>query len=165
MAAMIRMIATTISNSISEKPFCFRISSNLLISDCVVARPTAPSISHFIDHKRGETKNTASPKVNHSFSDPHLTIVTIPLGAIRPGCDFLGVHSDKFCQSAEPRHSTARDWWPEAPSQPKKLKGHRITDAPGFAPSPGCYAKLRVVTGVAGWRSCRPVRRRWGCSE
>jgi hypothetical protein len=26
MAAMIRMIATTISNSISEKPFCFRIS-------------------------------------------------------------------------------------------------------------------------------------------
>src|SRR5438046_3001674 len=25
MAAMIRMIATTISNSISEKPFCFRI--------------------------------------------------------------------------------------------------------------------------------------------
>ena len=25
-AAMIRMIATTISNSISEKPFCFRIS-------------------------------------------------------------------------------------------------------------------------------------------
>src|SRR5690242_19698352 len=27
MAAMIRMMATTISNSISEKPFCFRISS------------------------------------------------------------------------------------------------------------------------------------------
>src|SRR3954466_13387180 len=26
MAAMIRMIATTISNSMSEKPFCFRIS-------------------------------------------------------------------------------------------------------------------------------------------
>src|SRR5215467_2240037 len=26
MAAMIRMIATTISSSISEKPFCFRIS-------------------------------------------------------------------------------------------------------------------------------------------
>jgi hypothetical protein len=25
MAAMIRMIATTINNSISEKPFCFRI--------------------------------------------------------------------------------------------------------------------------------------------
>jgi hypothetical protein len=25
MAAMIRMIATTISNSISEKPFCLRI--------------------------------------------------------------------------------------------------------------------------------------------
>jgi hypothetical protein len=25
-AAMIRMMATTISNSISEKPFCFRIS-------------------------------------------------------------------------------------------------------------------------------------------
>src|SRR6266849_10325856 len=28
-AAMIRMIATTISNSISEKPFCFRISFSL----------------------------------------------------------------------------------------------------------------------------------------
>jgi hypothetical protein len=27
MAAMIRMMATTISNSISEKPFCLRISS------------------------------------------------------------------------------------------------------------------------------------------
>jgi hypothetical protein len=27
MAAMIRIIATTISNSISEKPFCFRIHS------------------------------------------------------------------------------------------------------------------------------------------
>src|SRR5438105_3759519 len=29
-AAMIRMIATTISNSISEKPFCFRISFSLV---------------------------------------------------------------------------------------------------------------------------------------
>jgi hypothetical protein len=29
MAAMIRMIATTISNSISEKPFCLRISIGL----------------------------------------------------------------------------------------------------------------------------------------
>jgi hypothetical protein len=28
-AAMIKMIATTISNSISEKPFCFRISFSL----------------------------------------------------------------------------------------------------------------------------------------
>jgi hypothetical protein len=31
MAAMIKMIATTISNSISEKPFCFRISFFLLV--------------------------------------------------------------------------------------------------------------------------------------
>src|SRR5580698_5378799 len=31
MAAMIRMIATTISNSISEKPFCFRISCSPLL--------------------------------------------------------------------------------------------------------------------------------------
>src|ERR1700722_19267009 len=29
MAAMIKMIATTMSNSISEKPFCFRISISL----------------------------------------------------------------------------------------------------------------------------------------
>ena len=32
-AAMIKMIATTISNSISEKPFCFRISFCPLFSD------------------------------------------------------------------------------------------------------------------------------------
>src|SRR5215469_11721002 len=31
-AAMIRMIATTISSSISEKPFCFRISNFPLVS-------------------------------------------------------------------------------------------------------------------------------------
>src|SRR5215831_2206025 len=31
-AAMIRMMATTISNSISEKPFCFRISIFPLVS-------------------------------------------------------------------------------------------------------------------------------------
>jgi hypothetical protein len=31
-AAMIRIIATTISNSISEKPFCFRISALLAFS-------------------------------------------------------------------------------------------------------------------------------------
>jgi hypothetical protein len=31
MAAMIRMIATTISSSISEKPFCLRIVSSLLL--------------------------------------------------------------------------------------------------------------------------------------
>jgi hypothetical protein len=29
MAAMIRMIATTINNSMSEKPFCFRICNPL----------------------------------------------------------------------------------------------------------------------------------------
>jgi hypothetical protein len=28
MAAMIRMMATTINNSMSEKPFCFRIESS-----------------------------------------------------------------------------------------------------------------------------------------
>src|SRR5690348_883624 len=38
MAAMIRMIATTISNSISEKPFCFRIVCSLLLRyRCVVS--------------------------------------------------------------------------------------------------------------------------------
>src|SRR4029077_7204895 len=37
MAAMIRMIATTISSSISEKPFCFRISICPLVrSECVL---------------------------------------------------------------------------------------------------------------------------------
>src|SRR5271156_4289078 len=35
MAAMIRMIATTISNSISEKPFCLRM---LLLSLCLQVR-------------------------------------------------------------------------------------------------------------------------------
>src|SRR5579871_571599 len=45
MAAMIRMMATTISNSISEKPFCFRMffflladfSSNLPEQKCTLA--------------------------------------------------------------------------------------------------------------------------------
>src|SRR5438132_10200942 len=35
MAAMIKMIATTISNSIREKPFCFFMRLNLLGSFCV----------------------------------------------------------------------------------------------------------------------------------
>jgi hypothetical protein len=39
MAAMIRMIATTISNSISEKPFCFRILFSLV------------SIKNFVGYK------------------------------------------------------------------------------------------------------------------
>src|ERR1700735_2752993 len=34
MAAMIKMIATTISNSISEKPFCFLFMSSLSLSKC-----------------------------------------------------------------------------------------------------------------------------------
>jgi hypothetical protein len=33
-AAMIRMMATTISNSISEKPFCFRISIFPSLNSC-----------------------------------------------------------------------------------------------------------------------------------
>src|ERR1700685_805536 len=48
MAAMIRMIATTISNSISEKPFCFRISfSPLLRFKSGLVDPLAVT-SHFI---------------------------------------------------------------------------------------------------------------------
>src|SRR5437899_2488877 len=39
-AAMIRMIGTTISNSISEKPFCFRISFSLFsVIKCGLSRP------------------------------------------------------------------------------------------------------------------------------
>ena len=46
-AAMIRMIATTISNSISEKPFCFRISRNLLVDVwLMVAGPNSLSLWH-----------------------------------------------------------------------------------------------------------------------
>jgi hypothetical protein len=41
-AAMIRIIATTISNSISEKPFCLRISRCPLLHDqnLVLSRPS-----------------------------------------------------------------------------------------------------------------------------
>src|SRR5436305_15029985 len=50
MAAMIRMIATTISNSISEKPFCFRISflSSLVLSFLVVVLDHWNNSSHSI---------------------------------------------------------------------------------------------------------------------
>ena len=37
MAAMIRMIATTISNSIREKPFCFFMMLDLLDNFCVAS--------------------------------------------------------------------------------------------------------------------------------
>src|SRR5215831_17485255 len=43
-AAMIRMIATTISNSINEKPFCFRIYCVLAGNVAGVPRPQADSI-------------------------------------------------------------------------------------------------------------------------
>src|SRR5881227_2221238 len=54
MAAMIRMIATTISNSINEKPFCFRISFSLFSDLKFWSLPTHwPIYSHFASQSRG----------------------------------------------------------------------------------------------------------------
>jgi hypothetical protein len=56
MAAMIKMIATTISNSINEKPFCFRISFLPLLGfqDLVLFDPLAVS-SQFFDQNLAAT--------------------------------------------------------------------------------------------------------------
>src|SRR5437762_679319 len=54
-AAMIKMIATTISNSISEKPFCFRISfvpSSPFKKSCGLSRPNWRYVRHFIGQSR-----------------------------------------------------------------------------------------------------------------
>ena len=51
MAAMMRMIATTISNSINEKPFCFRIScpfSTYFKDFVLVSQPLAFPVPFFI---------------------------------------------------------------------------------------------------------------------
>src|SRR6266478_3100928 len=61
-AAMIRMIATTISNSISEKPFCFRISFSLFSDLKFGLYPTDwPTYSHFAGQSRGYRRIWAPP--------------------------------------------------------------------------------------------------------
>ena len=51
-AAMIKIIATTINNSISEKPFCFRISfvPSSLVSNIGLVKPYAWTYSQFKCH-------------------------------------------------------------------------------------------------------------------
>src|SRR5205807_7662250 len=59
-AAMIRMIATTISNSINEKPFCFRISFSLFSDLKFWSLPTHwPIYSHFASQSRGYQRSRA----------------------------------------------------------------------------------------------------------
>src|SRR6266849_162743 len=67
-AAMIRMIATTISNSISEKPFCFRISFSLF-SDLKffgLYRPTGQHIRTLLARAR-VTKESGCPRSDVLF--------------------------------------------------------------------------------------------------
>src|SRR5271169_2086645 len=52
-AAMIRMIATTMSNSISEKPFCFRMCVPFFsVIRCGLSRPNCRLCSHFSGQKQ-----------------------------------------------------------------------------------------------------------------
>src|ERR1700688_4549210 len=74
MAAMIRMIATTISNSISEKPFCFRISfSPLLRFKSGLIDPLAVT-SHFIAQNRAIGFGTPESHCFQSLRDGKATL-------------------------------------------------------------------------------------------
>jgi hypothetical protein len=84
-AAMIRMIATTISNSISEKPFCFRISFPLF-SDfkfLVFYRPTGQHIRTL----RARARITKEPR-RRPAGVSFLWLI-VPLVIILTGAEFL----------------------------------------------------------------------------
>ncbi len=75
---MIRMIATTISNSISEKPFCFRISFSLF-SDLKffgLYRPTGQHIRTLLARAR-VTKESGCPRADGSFLWRIMPFVTL----------------------------------------------------------------------------------------
>src|SRR5690348_18360662 len=77
MAAMIRMIATTISNSISEKPFCFRIVGSLFLlryQACV----STWVILHFVAHIQKVTIEQGRKPRQGLFSRVRQTLVTRP---------------------------------------------------------------------------------------
>jgi hypothetical protein len=78
MAAIIKMIATTISNSISEKPFCFRIS--VVSSSPIGLDKSKPATDIALyGPQRKVTEITIFARLNLAFSSSPGTIVTAPL--------------------------------------------------------------------------------------
>src|SRR5438105_9262643 len=103
-AAMIRMIATTISNSINEKPFCFRISFSLFSDLKFWSLPTHwPIYSHFASQSPGYQRIWAQARrwfifmAYHAFGD----LIPKPEAAAAPASLWhILSASDKLCQIA-----------------------------------------------------------------
>jgi hypothetical protein len=80
MAAMIRMIATTISNSISEKPFCFRICfPRLLRNSGLVSMTKRYEYPHFRSQRGGNQVHFGASGVAGLFSAQTESLVTFLL--------------------------------------------------------------------------------------
>src|ERR1700693_2214085 len=77
MAAMIRMIATTINSSISEKPLCFRMSAHISASGRPFFRDYLMSSFR---HGYLEVHATERPKAGQlcQVTATHLSLITLP---------------------------------------------------------------------------------------
>src|SRR6266852_2032227 len=105
-AAMIRIIATTISNSISEKPFCFRISF-FPLAVCGLLDLNYREYSHFI----GQCLQLA-----YSFGRSRLVSMPGPCFCALPGCRMRAIwtrhiaeivpQTDNLCQFATDHETT-----------------------------------------------------------
>src|ERR1700730_11812055 len=132
-AAMIRMIATPISNSINEKPFCFRISfSPLLRYEILVFTDPLADIFALCWPEPWLRKNPgARPQVVHFYGvssfrhhASNLNLIQIPLFS----CQILS-STDKLCHIATRGQAT----------QSRTIRPRRDLAAVGQRSEPTCW--------------------------